>query len=149
MDPGFLGPLSTPDGGRARADQEEIAVIVNKATGVLTMNRAQLAALFKAKVTEFPDGHGRATPVNLPPDSPTRQEFDYVVLGMRPDEVERFWLDSKIRSGVGSPRKLPGPDAVVHFVGSEQTGIGYVATSDVTGPVHIVARIRGGQVLPP
>jgi hypothetical protein len=133
---------------RAGAADDDIAVIVNKANAVPPMNRSQLSALFRAKTSQFPGG-GRATALNLPPDNPVRQSFDAAVLGMQPDEVERYWLDSKIRSGVGSPRKLGGPAAVVRAVGSDDTGIGYVPISDVVGGVRLVARIRSGQVLAP
>jgi hypothetical protein len=132
----------------ADADVGEIAVIVNRSNGVGPMNRSQLSAIFKSKSTSFPGG-GRADPVNLAPENPVRQEYDLVVLGMTPDEVERFWLDNKIRSGVGSPRRLSGPDAVVRFVAGDAAGIGYVETSDTNDSVRIVARIRGGRVLPP
>src|SRR5271169_6777823 len=111
--------------GHASADGDEIVVIVNKSNAVGPMNRSQLGSLFKARSSEFPGG-GRATAVNLPPENPARQDFDLAVLGMKPDEVERFWLDSKIRSGVGSPRKLSGPDAVVRFVAGSESGLGYV-----------------------
>jgi len=135
-------------GTTAHADGDEIAVIVHKTNGVAAMNRSQLSALFKAKSTQFPGG-ARATPVNLPPESPARQAFDSAVLGLKPDEVERFWVDSKIRSGVGSPRKLPGPAALVHFVSSDESAIGYVPASDVGEGVRVVARIRGDQVVTP
>lgn len=145
----FVLPLSLSAGARsASADSPEIAVIVHKSNGVPPMNRAQLGAIFKAKSTQFTGG-GRADPVNLAPDDAVRQEFDLAVLGMTPDEVERYWLDSKIRSGVGSPRKLSGPDAVIRFVAGDETGIGYVESSDANDSVRVVARIRGGRVLPP
>jgi len=147
---GILTLLVSLAGGMrfASADGEEIAIIVHKHNGIAPMNRAQLSALFRAKSTEFPGG-GRAAPVNLSADSTVRQEFDFSVLGMRPDEVERFWLDSKIRSGVGSPRKLSGPDAVLRYVAGDEAGIGYVARSDTNDSVRVVARIRGGQVVSP
>jgi ABC-type phosphate transport system substrate-binding protein len=132
----------------AHADGDELVIVVHKSNGVGAMTRSQLAALFKAKSSEFPGG-ARATPVNLPPDSPARQAFDYAVLGLRPDEVERFWVDSKIRSGVGSPRKLPGPAALVRFVSTDESGIGYVPSADVGDGVRVVARIRAGQVVTP
>ncbi len=132
----------------ARADGDDLAVVVNKTNGVTAMNRSQLSALFKAKSTAFPGG-ARATPVNLPPDSPARQAFDYTVLGLRPDEVERFWVDSKIRSGIGSPRKVTAPAVVVRIVSTDESAIGYVASSDVSDAVRIVARIRAGQVVGP
>jgi hypothetical protein len=133
---------------RASADGDDIAVIVHKSNGAPPMNRSQLGAIFKAKSTQF-SGGGRAAPVNLAPDNPVRQAFDLAVLGMTPDEVERFWLDSKIRSGVGSPRRLSGPDAVVRFVAGDEAGLGYVASSDADSTVRVIARIRGGTVLPP
>jgi hypothetical protein len=137
--------------GRAHADGDDLVVIVNKSNGVSPMNRAQLSSLFKARSSEFPGG-GRATAVNLPPESPARQDFDFAVLGMRPDEVERFWLDSKIRSGVGSPRKLSGPAAIVRFIGNDETAIGYVPGSEVReagASIRVIARVRQGQVIAP
>ncbi len=143
-----LGVSFLSVGRAARADAVEIVVVVHKTNTLASINRSQLSALFKAKSTEFP-GAGRASPVNLPPESPLRQAFDQAVLGMTPDEIERFWLDSKIRSGVGSPRKVSAPDAVIRFVGSDPTGLGYIAREDITNTTRIIARIRGGQVLPP
>jgi hypothetical protein len=87
--------------------------------------------------------------VNLPPENPARQAFDSAVLGLKPDEVERFWVDSKIRSGVGSPRKLAGAAALVHFVSTDESAIGYVPTSEVAEGVRVVAKIRGDQVVAP
>jgi ABC-type phosphate transport system substrate-binding protein len=137
------------DGGApAHADGDDIAVIVNKTNGIPSMNRSQLNALFKAKSSQFPGG-ARATPVNLPPESPARQAFDSAVLGLKPDEVERFWVDSKIRSGVGSPRKLPGAAALVRFVSTDESAIGYVPVSELGDGVRVVARIRGDQVVTP
>jgi len=141
--------FSLRSGGEpAHADADDLAVVVHKTNALSTMTRAQLAALFKAKSSQFPGG-ARATAVNLPPESPARQAFDYAVLGLTPDEVERFWVDSKIRSGVGSPRKVPGPAALVRFVSVDDSGIGYVPSSDVTDAVRVVARVRGGQVVAP
>jgi ABC-type phosphate transport system substrate-binding protein len=132
----------------ARSDADDIAVIVNRSNGVAAMSRSQLGAIFKAKSSQFPGG-ARATPVNLPPESPTRRAFDSAVLGLSPDEVERFWVDSKIRSGVGSPPKLPGPAALVRFVSANESGIGYVPSSEVSDAVRVVARVRGGEVVAP
>ena len=145
---GVAALISQSGGGQAKAEGDDIAVVVNKSNATATMSRSQLSALFKVKSTEFPRG-GRATPVNLPPESPARQAFDLAVLGLTPDEVERFWVDSKSRSGVGSPRRLPGPSALVRFVSGDETAIGYVPTSEVGDGVRVVARIRAGQVVAP
>ena len=134
--------------GHAQAGDDEIAVVVNRSCTVSSMNRSQLNAIFKARSSQFPGG-ATATAVNLPPENPARQAFDSSVLGLSPDEVERFWLDSRIRSGVGSPRKLSGPASVVRFVSTDPTGIGYLPAADASGAVRVVARIRGGEVVAP
>lgn len=132
----------------ARAADPTLAVVCNSASGVTSLTRAHLNAIFRAKVREFPNGN-RASAVNLPTDHPARQTFDRVVLGMDPDEVERFWIDSKIRSGTGAPRQLPGPAAVARFVSGEAAGIGYVPLEDAqSAGLRVVALVREGRVVP-
>jgi hypothetical protein len=129
------------------AADAEIVVVVNKTSSVGTLNKAQLGAIYRARTTEFPSGLP-AVAVNLPTENPLRQAFDKVVLGMSPDEAQRFWIDAKIRSGAVPPRKLPTSMAVARFVGSEIKGLGYVAPADAKG-LKVVARIRGGAVSAP
>src|SRR5581483_8754472 len=103
---------------------------------------------FQTTKTVWSDGT-KATPINLPDDSPLRQRFDTAVLGLDPERVERYWIDRKIRGGERPPRKVATPGAVLRLVSAEPGGIGYVASGDVDSSVRIVAKIRNGQVTPP
>ncbi len=132
----------------ASSQAPEIAVIVNKSNGNASLTRAQIAAIFKGRSAQFPDGAG-AIPINLPGDSPVRQHFDEIVLGLKPSEVERYWIDNKIRFGIGEPRKVSSPGAVVRFVAANAAGIGYVLKSDATSDVRVVARVRNREVVGP
>jgi hypothetical protein len=136
--------LVTPT--RAFAAGPTLAVVCNPASGIASLTRAQIDAIFRAKTQQFPGG-GRVTPVNLPAENPSRREFDRAVLGLEPDEVERFWIDSKIRSGTGAPRSLSGPSAVARYVATEKTGVGYLPPSEVDPTLRVVAVVRNGTVI--
>ncbi len=91
----------------------------------------------------------KASPVNLPKRSDLREEFDESGLGLSPDEVDRYWIDQKIRDGKSPPRPLPSEGAVLRFVQSNKGAIGYVSADVAEGSVRVVARIRGGSVVTP
>lgn len=129
------------------AGSSELVVVVNSANPITSLNKSQLAALYKAKTTEFPNGSA-AVALNLPPDNEVRQDFDKAVLNMSADDAKRFWIDMKIRSGGSAPQKVPSPAAVARQVAKTANAIGYVPVSDAKG-LKIVARIVGGSVKGP
>lgn len=133
--------------GRALAAGPTLAVVCHPASGVTSLNRTQLDAIFRLRTQVFPSG-ARVAPVNLFPDLAERQEFDRAVMGLEPDEVERFWIDSKIRSGTSAPRALPSSAAVARFVGGERSAVGYLPASEADATLRIVAFVRNGNVVP-
>ena len=132
---------------QASAGPSAIAVVVNPGNGNATLNKAQLGALYKGRVSTFPNGTA-ASPVNLPPDNDLRQEFDKVVLNLAPDDSKKFWIDMKIRSGAAPPPKMASASAVARHVAKTPNAIGYVPASEAKG-LKIVARIVGGAVAGP
>ena len=140
---GFVTVLLAPT--RALAASPALAVVCNKESGVTSLSRAQLSALFRLRTQQFPGG-AHASPVNLPPSSAERQEFDRVVLGLEPDEMERSWIDNKIRSGTAAPRYVSGPAAVARYVAAERSAIGYLPIADADASLRVVAIVRNGSV---
>jgi ABC-type phosphate transport system substrate-binding protein len=132
---------------QASAGASDLAIVVNSANPVASLNKSQLSALYKGKTTAFPNGSS-ASAINLPTDSSLRQDFDKAVLNMTPDEAKRFWIDMKIRSGASAPPKMPTPAAVARHVASTSDAIGYVPVADAKG-LKIVARVVGGNVTGP
>lgn len=134
---------------RALAAPPVLAVVCHPSAGVVSLTRAQLQPIYRMRSQQYPGG-GRVIPVNLASDHPGRHAFDRVVLGLEPDEIERFWIDSKIRSGVGSPRSLSTPATVAHWVASERSALGYVPAADAGAGsgLRIVALVRDGVVVP-
>ena len=132
----------------AEAEDDEIAIIANKANPATAVDRDTLRPLFQTTQAQWPNG-APAAPVNLPEDSTLRKGFDAAVLGLDPERSARYWIDRKIRGGERPPRKVSSPSAVLRAVGEDVGGVGYVASDDVTPAVKVIGRIRSGRVVAP
>jgi ABC-type phosphate transport system substrate-binding protein len=138
-------PLAPPS---ARAENDEIVVVVNKANPASVLSRDELRPIFQTVKTEWSDGT-KAVPINLPDDDPVRQRFDEAVLGLDPDRVSRYWIDRKVRGGERPPQRVSSESAVLRVVASSRGGVGYVRESAADKSVKIVARLQGGRVVEP
>lgn len=133
----------------ARADDPELAVVVHPAVGVRALSTAELEAIFTSTMQRWPDGKS-IIPFAYAPEDPVRRLFDRVVLRMGPEEVGRFWVDQRIRGGAAPPRRAPSPRLAARVVARLPGSIAYVPVADVGAEnVRIVARVRGGVVVPP
>lgn len=129
--------------------QLDLAVIVNMGTATQKMSAVEMETLFTRTQTRWQDGTP-IVPVNAPPGSSMRVEFDQVVLRLSPDEVGRFWIDRRVRGLGVPPRHVGEPATIVRVVEKLNGAIGYVPEDLVRDArVKIVARIRQGKVLPP
>jgi ABC-type phosphate transport system substrate-binding protein len=126
----------------------EILVVVSKNHPDSSLGVSELRPLFKVTKTNWSFGE-KASPINLPPANDSRRTFDRVVLGMSPDEVSKYWIDRKIRGNGRPPRSLPSAPAVVAVVAANKGAVGYVPAGSNTDRVKVVARIRGGKLVPP
>jgi ABC-type phosphate transport system substrate-binding protein len=127
------------------AGGEVLAVIVNKANPVGTLEKNDLRPIFQTTKKAWGSGED-AIPINLPEDSPLRADFDQAVLGLDPERVARYWTDRKVRGGARPPVRVPTTAAVLKAVASKPGAIGYVKLSEVNGTVKVVAKISGGKL---
>jgi hypothetical protein len=133
---------------RAAASTADLAIIVHPALASQRLEAAELVALFTGSMRTWRDG----SPVkifNLPLQSPPRTKFDEAVLGMSQEEVSRFWLDKRIRGEGTPPRTVSSPELLARVVGALVGAISYVPEDKVVSTVRVVARVRGGKVVPP
>jgi hypothetical protein len=135
-----------------------VARAEDKATAELVVvvhpdNRAQLSAadiesVFLMKKRAWPDG-SPIIPFNYAPGDPVRRAFERVVLRLGGDEVARYWLDQRIRSGMRAPRQIGDPSVAVRLVARVKGTIAYVPASSAGSSVRVIARIRGDKVVSP
>src|SRR5438270_13923354 len=86
------------------ADEKlQVAIVVDRDNPRADISLEELRALFLGKQKEWSDG-SRAIPLDLEPGSPERAIFNAQVLGMEQDEVDRYWVDQRVRGTGNQPR---------------------------------------------
>jgi len=134
--------------GSAAASGEVIAVIVNKANPSAVLDRDELRPIFQTTRKVWPSGE-EAFPINLPEDSPLRNDFDHVTLGLDPERVARYWVDRKVRGGARPPVRVSTSAAVLKAVASKPGAVGYVRLGEVNNTIKVVAKISDGKLSAP
>jgi hypothetical protein len=113
-----------------RAADPPLVVIVAAASPMQNISRGNLRRLFLGEPTSGPTG--KLIPLNQPPASLARTQFDRIVLGLEPDAVARFWIDQRIRGLGGAPRAIQ-PGMLVRVVPQLAGTIGYIRVTEL-GP---------------
>jgi ABC-type phosphate transport system substrate-binding protein len=130
---------------RRSSAAEVLAVIVNKANPASSLAQNDLRPIFQTTKKAWGTGED-AVPINLPEDSPLREDFDRAVLGLDRDRVARYWTDRKVRGGARPPVRVPTTAAVLKAVAGKPGAVGYVKLSEVNSSVKVVAKIVNGKV---
>jgi hypothetical protein len=143
-----LGLALAPFGPAPAQSSLNLAVIVHAGVPATSLSAVQLASVYTRAMRTWKDGTA-VRPLNLPPGSPERVEFDRVVLDMTREQSAQFWIDRQIRGDEAAPRAIGQVDVVVRLVPALSGAIGYLPESKLDGKARVVARIRGGKVVPP
>ena len=79
-----------------------------------------------------------AIPLNLPPGSPTRQQFLKTILGQNEEQYSGYWL---VRRYVGKgtpPQEVASPEEIIRIVGSTPGAVGYLPATKVPAGSNII-----------
>lgn len=119
------------------AGRRTIAVVVNPKNRMSNIDLDELRRVFLGKRINGPGGD-RLTPFNHRKETETRTRFDEVVLGMSPEEVERYWIDQRIRGGAKPPRSVSPVATLLAVVAKVPTAIAYAPEDDLTNAVRVI-----------
>lgn len=112
--------------GSQQLEAQEFQVVVNAANPISEISRSDASRIFQKKTKKFENGQG-VSPVDLPADSPVREQFSQGVHGRSASAIKSYW-QQQIFSGRGVPPEEKGSDlAVLDFIRSTPGAIGYVA----------------------
>jgi hypothetical protein len=84
----------------------------------------------------------RLIPINHALESPLRVAFDKLVLGLKPAEVGRFWIDQRIRDTGKPPTTAPTVDLALRAAATLRGAITYARRSQLL-PRLKVLRVDG------
>jgi len=140
--------LGTPPITHAAQQNKLIWVIANRSVAATALSREELRPIFQARKTTWPDGSS-VRPFNLAPTAYARQAFDNAVLGLSPELMLRYWIDRRVRGDAHPPKSVSSDEIMLKVVKSSIGAIGYVEAASVDSSVKVLARLVGGQVMPP
>ncbi len=125
-----LGVLFLPETALA----ESLVLVVGPESRLGEISSGKLRRIFLMRPTESANG-GRFRPLNLPKGTSSRQRFDSRVLRMSPDEVNRYWIDQKIR-GIQPPPTVE-VDAAREILKQIPSALTYLPASAAQGLTRV------------
>jgi hypothetical protein len=108
----------------AQAEPIALRLVVARSSSVQNVSIGDLRQLFLRKRASLEND--TAIPFNHPPRTPDRVGFDRLLLGMNADEVARYWVDRRVRSGESPPRTVDSVTLLVAVVAKLRGAVGYV-----------------------
>jgi len=118
---------------------DTIAVVVNKGNSIGEISSSDLKRIFLGEKTEWDGGNGKIFAINLSPEDMVRQKFQDKVIGMKGDELQKYWLDQKIKGkSIQTPNVQKSVLAIKTFVKKLPNAIAYLPLSEVDDSVKIL-----------
>ena len=116
----------------------EIAIVVNKASVLDNVSKADLVRYMKVQKTKTPDGT-KLVLVMQDEGRPERVAMLEKVYAMSDSELGRYFLQATFTGAIAAaPKSLPDGAGVIKFVAANPGGIGYVRASEADDSVKIV-----------
>lgn len=115
----------------------DIVVIVNPASGVQKMTRAQVADVFMARDRHLPTGV-MALPLDMSIESVERREFYGKLLRKSVPEINAYWARLLFSGRATPPQQVPDASAALKAVAENKGAIAYVDKKDVDSRVRVV-----------
>ncbi len=125
--------------GVAAADgARPIAVVVHPESSVKELSAGELRSIFLGQKKQWSSGEP-IVPLYLVPTSEVAAAFSQKALGKSLEDLEKYWIDERIRGGAKKPRTVPTPATARKLVGSLPNAIAYIPLADVDGSVRVIA----------
>jgi len=122
--------LATAVPFRTEAAGKPLVVIVASSSMVKDISMGELRRAFLGEPVTL--SGKRLIAINHPLATPTRGQFDRIVLGLKPEEVGRFWVDRSIRAQSPPPKTVQTPELAVRIAMSLPGAITYTTADALT-----------------
>lgn len=132
----LFGLLASPG---AAGEQARLAVIIHPS------RQAELSAdlvsqIYLRRKRHWEDGTA-IVPLNLSAGTPLRETFTRSVLGQSEARLAEYW-NRQYFYGVLPPATLASAQAMVRYVASDPSAIGYVPETEIDDSVRVVMRLE-------
>jgi hypothetical protein len=132
--------LARPVPAQLRAAPDPLLVVVGLTFPGSEISLQDLKGAFRGQLVSA--SGVRLIPINHALGSPLRVAFDRLVLGLKPAEVGRFWIDQRIRDTGKPPTTAPSVDLALRAAATLRGAITYARRSQLL-PRLKVLRVDG------
>jgi hypothetical protein len=122
--------VGAPRPAPADAAEGGLVLVVAKSSPIAGVTKAELNRIFSGDSIRL-EGQS-VVPFALAAGLPERHAFDQIVLGLGPDEVNKYWIDRRIRGQGNPPKSAPSPEVMAKVVSGFAGAMGYVPVSALT-----------------
>ena len=137
----WLPVLLAAQGGQAASSKTlPLVVVVSQKAELVDLSMQELKQIFLAERKTL--NGKRVIPLDPDPHTPTRIQFDRIVLGMTPDQVGRYWVERKIRGQGDPPRTISASALLLKIVANRDEFISYVRADQLVPGVRAI-RVDG------
>ena len=114
---------------------EEIAVIVNPACEISSIDRQQIEQIFTGKSNVL-------RPYDQPESSPIKEQFYKTITGRNMEQIKAMWSKLVFSGRSQFPEELINSKAVKRTIALDPQGIGYIEKSAVDNTVKVVLTLE-------
>jgi len=119
----------------------ELVVVVNPASGVERLSRAEVVNLFLGRTRRLPSGL-MALPVDQPEASAERADFYRTLVGKDLADINAYWARLLFSGQASPPRQTERSEEVLELVRLNKGAVGYVDAAKVDRRVRVVLEVR-------
>lgn len=112
----------------------DIAVVVNKDSGISQISRSDAINIFMGRYRKLPNGH-LALPIDL---TPLKSRFYRALVNKDLATVNSYWARLVFSGEASPPQQLKQEAEVRELISNNANMIGYIDSAHVTNDVHVV-----------
>jgi ABC-type phosphate transport system substrate-binding protein len=121
-------------------EQPSIVVIVNPASGVMSLSREEAIDIFLGRYRKLPSGRA-ALPIDLGESSKARAQFYQMLVNKSPAELSSYWARLVFSGQTSPPFQVPDEATAIELVQGNPNAIAYVKRASLTPGVRVVLEI--------
>lgn len=129
--------LPVSPGTRLQAQAPGLVMVMAANSPVTGVSRSDLRRMYQGNATDT-GRSGRFMPMNQPPNSAPRVQFDREILQMDAEAIAQFWVDQRIRGRGEAPRAVPSAELAIRLVSRLPNAIAYVPQTSVNATVKVI-----------
>jgi len=117
----------------------ELVVVTGSQSPVAALSENEVRQLFSGQLRSV--GGQRLQPLDLPSNSPHRNNFYRKLMGRSPDQMRAYWT-RLIFTGQGQPpREVSSAQELIMLVNSSAEFIGYLPAEEVNANLRVLHRL--------